>query len=314
MPKGKSLLQTSMWANFKENEGWLTHNLGDISILEKKLPFSKTFLYTPEVAWRAISPIGGLPQFLENIKKIAKNSSSIFFRLEILNDFDTKIIEKLKQNGFIKAFEEIQPEWRQIIDLSRSEEEILAQMKQKGRYNIRVAQKHNVMIEKSQNINDFYQIFLQTAKRDGFEIRHKQYFEKLFEIFGPNEIAELWLAKYNGETIAAVIATFYEGAACYIYGASSNEFRNLMAPYLLHWQVIRRAKEKDCQSYDLLAIAPAILAESRREGVENHKYAGITRFKEQFGGRKVQIVGSWDLIYKPGWYWLFKKAESFRRK
>lgn len=302
----QSLLQTKTWAAFRQDLGWQAFDIEEISVLQKKLPFGKSFLYAPEVAWQAISPEGRLENFLSKIQKIAENSKTLFFRLEILDEFDDKIIEILKKNGFIKAFEEIQPEWRQIIDISKSEDEILAQMKQKGRYNIRVAEKHGVEIKKSENINDFYEIFRETAKRDGFQIRPKQYFEKLMEKFSENGIAELMLAKYNGKTIAALIATFYSDVATYLYGASGNANRNLMAPYLLHFEVMKRAKVKGCKTYDLLAVAPP--------EAENHKYAGISRFKEQFGGRTVHLVGSWDLVYKPRWYGIFKMAEKYRRK
>jgi lipid II:glycine glycyltransferase (peptidoglycan interpeptide bridge formation enzyme) len=299
----KSLLQTSEWASFRKDLGWQAHDIEDISVLEKKLPLGKSFLYAPEVEYGAVE---NFEDFLKNIKKIAKENKTIFFRLEILDKNDVEVVEKLKKNGFIKAFEEVQPEWRQIVNISGVEEEILAGMKQKGRYNIRVAQKHNVVVEKSEKIEDFYQIFLETSKRDGFEIRPLKYFQKLMEFFSSDGVAELWVARYNNKTVAAIIATFYDGVASYLYGASSDEYRNVMAPYLLHWQVMKRAKEKGCKFYDLLAVAP--------EGVESHKYIGITRFKEQFGGEKVQIIGSYDLVYKPVWYKMFKFAEKVRRK
>lgn len=305
----KSFMQTPFWAKLKEEAGWKPYQVEDIWILQKNLPFGKNFLYCPEVEWDQIQNI---QNFLTKIQKNIKKSSTLFFRLEILDEFDDIIIQKLKQFGFIKSFEEVQPEWRQIIDIAKSEEEILAQMKQKGRYNIRVAQKHGVMIERSENINEFYELFRETAKRDGFEIRPKQYFEKLRQILGGNDIAELWQARYNDKIIAALIVVFYDGVASYLYGASASEYRQVMAPYLLHWRVIQRAKERGCQAYDLLAVMP----EDREEKKENrnHKYTGITRFKEQFGGRKKHIVGSYDLVFKPTWYKLFKIAEKYRRK
>lgn len=305
---GQSFAQTSLWAKFKEQSGWQAFEVENIWVLEKKLPFGKSFLYSPEVNFGEIHPeqSRGIEYFLENTKKIAQKNNSIFFRLEILDEFSDEITQNLKENGFIKSFEDIQPEWRQVVDISKNEEEILAQMKQKGRYNIRVAERHGVSVEKSEKIDEFYQIFRQTAQRDGFEIRPQKYFEDLLTILVPAGIAELWIARYNGKTIAAILATFYEGVASYLYGASSNEFREVMAPYLLHWRVIQRAKERGCCSYDLLAVTP-------QEAV-SHKYAGITRFKEQFGGRKVHLVGSYDLVYKPTWYWMFKIAEKYRRK
>ncbi len=346
-----SLLQTQEWADLKVSQGWQSHNVDGIFVLEKKLPFGKTFLYAPEVTFSDIkshpeasaegSPTNvgsetsseilrsaqndNFDNFLQNLQKISENRQAIFLRVEILDEFDGNIIANLKQNGFIKAFEELQPEWRQIIDITKSEEEILAQMRQKGRYNIKIAQRENVVIKKSENINDYYKIFVETAKRDGFSIRPRKYFEDLLQKMGQN--AELLVADFQGKIIAAAIITYYQETASYLYGASSNEFRNVMAPYLLHWEAMEKAKEKGCKYYDLLAVEPQTdyrlpvtekkedknAVVSSQSAVSNHKYAGITRFKEQFGGRKVHIVGSWDLVHKPVWYKIFRLFEKIRR-
>lgn len=302
----KSLLQTKEWADFRVSQGWQAHNIDDIYILQRKLPFGKSFLYAPEVNFEEIDSERSrrMEEFLQKLQKIAENSQAIFCRLEILDAFDAKIIENIKKFGFIKAFEELQPEYRQIIDISKPEEEILAQMKEKGRYNIRIAERNGVRVRESKNIDEFYEIFTETAKRDDFSIRPRKYFEKMLEILGAN--IELIYASFQGKIIAAEIVSYYDETASYLYGASSSEYRNVMAPYLLHWEAIKRAKEKGCKFYDLLAVSP--------EGDENHKFSGIGRFKRQFGGRTVHIVGGYDLVYKPGWYKLFKFAERYRRK
>jgi len=304
----QSLLQTQEWVTLRQGFGWQAYNVDGISILGKPLPFGLSFLYAPEVDFAEIK---NFDEILKKMQEIAQENRSIFFRLEILDEFDEKFIEIIKQNGFIKAFEELQPEWRQIIDISKSEEEILAQMKPKGRYNIKIAQKNNVDVTASSNVTAFYELFLATAKREGFSLRPKKYFQDLLERLNPKGYAELLLAKYNNIAVAAAIVTFYKDTASYLYGASSNEYRNVMAPYLIHWEAIKRAKAKRCRYYDLLAIEP--VNSNQLPVTSNHKYAGITRFKEQFGGRKIHLIGSYDLIYKPFWYKLFKMAEKRRR-
>lgn len=259
-------------------------------------------MYAPEVNF---SDISNLDVFLENAQKLSKLHHSIFLRLEILNENDTEIVAKLKEKKFIKSFEELQPEYRQIIAIDKSEEEILAQMKEKGRYNIKVAQRHGIEIHPSANINAFYSLFAQTARRDKFQIRPKSYFEALLDKLSADGYAELLEAKYHGEVIAAEIVTYFDETASYLYGASSNENREVMAPYLLHLEAMRRAKERGMKFYDLLAVAP--------EGEDGHKYAGISRFKRQFGGRTVQIVGGYDLVFRPTWYKIFKFVEKMRR-
>ncbi len=298
----KSLLQSQKWGEFRQSQGWQADRVDDILVLGRKLFLGKSFLYSPEVDW---DDKKNLSIFIENTKKIAEKNKSIFFRLEILDEFDEEIVQKLKKNAFIKAFEEVQPEYRHIIDIGKSKDEILGQMKEKGRYNIRLAQRHDITIEKSNNIAEFYEIFLQTAKRNGFDIRPKEYFEKMLAILSPDGLAELLVARYQNKTVAAEIVSYFGQTASYLYGASSNEDRNLMAPYLLHWETMRRAKERGCKYYDLLAVNP--------EDNENHKYVGIGRFKRQFGGRTIHLVGSWDLVYQPFWYKIFKIAEQVRR-
>lgn len=298
----KSLLQTKEWAALREAQGWQVHNIDDVFILGKPLFFGKSFLYAPEVSWADLN----LENFLKKIEEIALKNNPIFFRLEILDQNDEKIIQKLKENKFIKAFEEIQPEFRQIVPLEKSEEEILAGMKQKGRYNIKIALKNNIIIKKSQNILEFYQLFLETAKRDGFSIRPRDYFQNLLDVLSGADYGELLVAYHEEKPVAAEIVTYFDGVASYLYGASSNEYRNLMAPYLLHWEAMKRAKEKGCKIYDLLAVAPP--------DFEDHKYAGITRFKQQFGGETICLIGSYDFVFQPFWYKIFKLIEKIRRR
>jgi len=293
-------------------------------------------LYSPEVDFYKIKN----DTFYAKIKEIAKKNNTIFTRLDFINQKSSiinKKIEKILANfGLEKSFEEIQPEFRQIIPIAGSEEEILAQMKPKGRYNIRVAEKYKVECIKykgaeiQEGIDIFYKIYKETAARDGFEIRPKKYFEDLVKILAGKELVKVLVAKYNGKAIAAGIFTFYDKFASYLYGASSNDDRQVMAPYLIHWEAIKLAKEKGCHFYDLLAVAPfenrienlelsnekdprVSRLKSQSSSLNSHKYAGITRFKEQFGGRKIQTIGSWDLIHKPVFYQLFKWAEKMRR-
>lgn len=306
----KSLLQTPEWVSLKVSQGWKSHEVDGIFVLEKPLPMGRSFLYAPETEYKAIT---NLQIFLQKLQKISENSRIIFIRLEILDEKREEIIQKLHENKFIKAFEELQPEWRQIVDISQSEEEILAQMKPKGRYNIKVAQKHNVSVtlcpidRLNDGIEIFYDLYQQTAGYQKISVRDKKYFLDMMKTLYPKDEATILIARYNNTPLSALIITFYDGVASYLYGGTSRLHKNVMAPYAAHWEAIRLAKEKDCHKYDLLAIAPP-------EASENHKYANITFFKEQFGGKKVNIVGSWDLVYKPTYYKMFKMAERIRRR
>lgn len=328
----QSILQTKFWADFKTRHGWKAHNapmlvpgngaksLGNgakspangapsFFILERKLPFNKPLLYAPEVS---------LPDYtLRELTRIAKDGlliqpAAIFLRLEIFRppDESEKIEQSLCAAGYCKAFEETQPEHRIWVDISDDETAILSAMKEKGRYNIRLAAKKGVSCAASTDIKDvevFYNIFQQTAERDGFQIRSRDYFVDLCRSLFESKMGELIIAQYEGKPLAALIVTYYDGLASYLYGASSNENRQVMASYAAQWQAIKQAKKHNCHTYDLLQVAPD-------DAGDGHKYDSLTRFKSQFGGSRVNILGGWDYVYRPFWYGVFRFLQKIRRR
>ncbi len=313
----QSLLQTQAWADLKAKQGWQVHQIQlptserIIHVLEKPLPFGQSFLYAPEASLPDES-FTQLDQLTQVVKSLSE--TAIFFRLEVFQPLgelgmNQSSVAALTQAKFEKAFEEVQPEHRQWVDISHDETTILASMKEKGRYNIRLAEKKGITTRISTDIKDvevFYQIFQTTAVRDGFRIRNHQYFIDLCQMLFAHNYGELVIAEYQGQPLSALIITYFDGLASYLYGASSNEYRNLMAPYAAHWAAIKSAKKHNCTTYDLLQIAPP-------NASENHKYTNLTRFKERFGGERVELVGNWDYIFQPAWYRLFKLAETIRR-
>lgn len=333
----KSLLQTPEWVDLKVSQGWKSHNIDGVFVLEKSLPLGLSFLYAPEVTFNLVkshpetvvegSPANAGSETNSEILRFAQNDNAIFLRLEILDRNNSEIVENLTKNGFIKAFEELQPEWRQIIDINKTEEEILAQMKQKGRYNIKVAQKHGVQVQVipyeklNEGLDEFYRLYTETGKHQKISFRGKKYFRGMLEKLYPLREAVIVTARYNSVANASLIITFFDGVATYLYGGTSRENRQVMAPYLAHYEAIREAKRRNCVKYDLLAVSPPYQGEEEPppltppyKGGEPHKYDNLTRFKEQFGGEKVNIVGSYDLVFKPFWYKIFKIIEKYRRK
>ncbi len=269
------------------------------------------------------------------LDELALTTNAVFVRAEIVNQTDEKedyLDDAL--HGFEKSRDEIQPKHRRIINLRPTEEEILAQMKQKGRYNIKVAERHKVQVasygpsdsHRAQSIEHetqfwgksedsasvkqnqvqsdadavatFYKLYQQTVKREGITGRNIDYFHDLVDILGAKDMAKVYVASVDGEPLAAAIITFYDGVANYLYGGSSHERREVMAPFALHWQVMKDAKARGLRYYDLLGIAPA--------DKPKHKWAGLSRFKENFGGRAVEIIGGYDKVYNSMWYNLFR--------
>lgn len=167
-----------------------------------------------------------------------------------------------------------------IIDLTKSEDEILTQMKQKGRYNIHVAEKNGVRVERSEDIRAFTNLALETANRDGFRSPGSRNYATFLKTL-PGAFLLLAYAEpgtRNAErAIAGLLGVIWNGTGIYYYGASDYAQRALMAPYLLQWEAVKLCKAAGCHSYDLLGIAKP------GAGPED-SWSGITRFKEQFGG------------------------------
>lgn len=326
----QSLLQTKIWADFKAAQGWKSHMIElpnqaqPLSVLERPLTFGKSLAYAPEVTLPTYEP-----DQLSNLAKTIQNQipNAIFFRLELFEPLgevvghttytshatqgsNQSIIATLKKAGYQKAFEETQPEHRQWLDIAHDEAAIMAQMKEKGRYNIRLAERKGVTTRISTDIKDvevFYQLFKETAIRDGFQIRQESYFLSLCRTLFEHNLAHLIIAEHDGQPLSALIITYYDGLASYLYGASSNAGRHLMGPYAAHWAAIKAAKDRGCKHYDLIQIAPP-------DASPNHKYTNLTRFKQQFGGQRVDLVGGWDFVYQPLWYQAFTWSQKIRRR
>ena len=187
----------------------------------------------------------------------------------------------------------VYPEATRIIDLTVSEEEILRQMKPKGRYNIAVAERHDVIVEQTRDAGAFHTLMVETADRDGFKalpLRHYQLFLEAQQ----DSFLLLASTSHNGQkkVIAGLTGITWNGTGIYYYGASSYEERALMAPYLLQWKAMKLCKASGCFNYDLLGVAPASAG-------PDHPWTGITSFKEKFGGEYVEHPEEKQMVLRP---------------
>jgi len=309
-----SIFQTPEWEKFKLETGYQkSHRIGDILVLQRELPLGRSMLYSPMVNEAQVKSLK-FESLKAEIAKISKENNTIFYRMEfdVPKELSTFHFPLSTQN-FQKSFEEMQPEHNWVVDISKPEEDILAGMKQKGRYNIKVAQKNDIKVTSSDSsggeLDIFYDLYAKTGKRKSVTFRGKAYFEKLLDILGKIGYARVYAAtaKIEGKIVplAAAVIIFYGEETLYLYGGSSDEYKNLMAPYLLHWDIMQEAKKRGMKKYNFLGIAP--------NDDQKHPWAGITRFKQQFGGEQEDIAGSYDLILKPFEYQIFKTAEKIRR-
>lgn len=307
--------QSSMFGEFQKSlpyrgKSW-TLKTQDASclVIKIKLPMNYCWLWVPYGP--LFTATSATPEIFEDLTRIAEEEKAIFARIEPPLGFlhSTYYIPHSKT---APARSRYTPEHTLVLDLDKPEDEILAQMKPKGRYNIQVAKKHGITVERfpgetvDENIlNNFYEILQKTGTRDEFGIHPKYFYKNLLEIFGAQKMADLFLAKTpDGKIIAGIIVVYYKNTATYYYGASDYEHRNLMAPYLLQWEAILEARRRGMKYYDFLGIAS-------KETQKNHPWAGVTEFKKKFGGREAVYPKAFDIIYKSALYKFMKIAKRF---
>ncbi|PYK99359.1 MAG: methicillin resistance protein [Verrucomicrobia bacterium] len=207
--------------------------------------------------------------------------------------------------GFVSGFRAIPPladiylEARdtRCIDLRPSEAAILAQMKPKGRYNIGLARRHGVSIvedNSEQGLADFQNIYEETATRKGRKAKPPDYFEELMSLLSPARRGSLFFAEYQGMRIATALVVYFGPRATYFFGGSRDIHRQVMAPYLLHFEIMRKARALGHEWYDLWGIAPA--------NEPDHPWQCISVFKAKFGGVEVRLVPTLDYVYDAAAY------------
>jgi peptidoglycan pentaglycine glycine transferase (the first glycine) len=212
------------------------------------------------------------------------------------------ILADLQQSGWHYSDEQIQFKNTVMIDLSPSEDELLAKMKQKTRYNLRLAERKGVVVRigSIEDLPLLYQMYAETSVRDGFVIRDAAYYQSLWEKFIRAGMAEALIAEVDGQAVAALILFTFASKAWYLYGMSCQLHREKMPNYLLQWKAIQRAKSKGCLSYDMWG-APDRFDES-------DPMWGVYRFKEGLGGEIVRRIGAWDLPTRPTIYRLYTRT------
>ncbi len=211
-----------------------------------------------------------------------------------------------------KSSTDIQPPHTVCLDLSLSQEALLAQCKSKWRYNIRLAEKKGVNVttyanaDLQEGIDIFYTLYQETATRDGIAIHTKRYYADLARIaVEHNADLRVYVAEYENTHLAAIVTLFMPNAtATYLYGASSNKHRNVMPAYLLQWKALCDAQHFGCKRYDFYGIPPC--------DDKSHPMYGLYRFKTGFGGSIVRRVGSVDVPLKKTVYCAYRTAEKLR--
>ena len=301
------LLQTGEWGELKSAFGWKPVRIvsGDagVQILFRRLPLGFTVGYIPKAV---ITDQPYSNQFWQEVDSVCQKHRAIFLKLE-LDSWENQQPDtwnlKLRTSPH-----NIQPPRTIIIDIRDTEEEILARMKPKTRYNIRLAEKKGVTVRAWDDIDSFHKMMLVTGGRDGFGIHSLEYYKRAYELLHPKGLGEILVAEYEGKPLAALFVARNGQRAYYLYGASTDEERNRMPTYLLQWKAIKWAKAHGCEEYDLWGVPDEDEAtleanfESRHDGLW-----GVYRFKRGFGGELKRAAQAMDRVYNPLLYWAYLK-------
>ncbi len=270
--------------------------LAAATIMKNPLPGGYSYWYAP----RGIIFGPGLSEeqrtevgdfFFFEIRKM--DQGAIFLRIEPPSELSSRRFK-------IKKTRDLQPKKTLIIDLDSDEESLLKAMHPKTRYNINLAAKKGVEIKEGAvaDFSEFWRLMDMTGARDDFRLHSAKHYLNLLS--GWPGFIRLFFAVYEGKNIAAGMFCFWGDKATYMHGASDNEFRNVMAPYLLQWSMIRKAKEGGYRYYDFY-------------GIDENKWPGVTRFKLGFGGRAEDYPGAYDVIINPILYGFYELMRKIRR-
>ena len=238
---------------------------------------------------------------MEFLQKELDLPKAIFLRIEPL-DGALKMPKSFLPHRFYN------PSTTALLDLTKSEEELLAAMHQKTRYNIRVAEKHGVTVREGtlEDLEAFIKLSHETSSRDQFLHQSDEYLRKTYKILSERGMARLRLAEHGGKILAANMEITYGDTITYLHGASSSESRNLMAPFILHWNAIQSAKAEGFKTYDFWGCNPA----SDKAFDFRPRWEGITRFKLGWGSERVSFIGTFDLPRK---IWLYSFLKNVGR-
>ncbi len=325
---GAHILQTREWAQIKARFGWQPEPFvweEDGQPMAAALLLRRRLL--PGLPWSVLyAPKGPLldwknaalrQRVLDDLEGYAKRTHAVLLKIdpdvrlgsgipgseEATEDpLGAQVSRVLRARGWRFSPEQVQFRNTVWLDLTRPEDEILAAMKQKTRYNIRLAARKGVTVRAAteDDLDLLYRMYAETAARDGFVIRTRAYYLTAWRTMLKAGLAEPLIAEVAGEPVAAVVIFRFAGRAYYFYGMSTGKHRNKMPTHLLQWEAIRRAKAAGCTVYDFWG-APETFDES-------DPMWGVYRFKAGFRGQVIRTLGAWDYPARQALYALFARG------
>ena len=307
-------MQSSWWADFLADRGWGHFGvffrdgeeiIGGARVLTRTFASGRSYFYVPE------GPV--LPENDDDAKQVFEAMLAFIDKKRAQHP---GLVSHLRleprwqgRPAFVEGFREagswLEPRHTLHVDLAPSVTDILAQMKPKGRYNIGVARKRGVIVVEDMSERgeaDFLRIYGETMSRHGLGGKREGYLLDLIDVLAERTCGSLFFAELGGERVAAAMVVFSGDRATYFFGGSLPAHRRAMAPYLLHFEAMQKAKALGCRWYDFYGVAPP--------GRADHRWANISIFKRKFGGRELSFVPALDLIYAPEAYEAYRHRKS----
>lgn len=267
MPVAESFLQSPAWFEFQRAYG--RQVVG--RFIQYPLPLGQSYWFSPYGEQPTTTELAALP------------SGALFVRYE-----------PMQTPAHAKRVHDVHPSstWLTVLG---DDAAMLKAMKQKCRYNIKVAERHAVTVTSvtdSNQIDVWYGLFAITAKRQGIRLHPKAYYKLMVDTLVKHQMVKVYIAWYQQQPLAAAIVVYHGHVATYLHGGSSDELRNVMAPHALHWQVMRDARDAGFMVYDWFGISK--------------QWPGVSRFKESFGGEPMQRAGTFEHALRPMWYTAYR--------
>ncbi len=316
------VLQSYQWGQIKRITGWSPRYLllvegerlaAAAMVLRRKLSFAPiSILYAPKGPLLADeSDPALLAQVLSTLEAEARRQHAILVKIDPDLPDDRALVGLLQRRRW-RPGEAVQFRNTAVVDLAADEETLLARMKAKTRYNIRLAERRGVQVRAGDlaDLPAFYALYKETGARDGFLTRPFTYYEQVWAPLLSAGMGRLFLAEHGGDLLGGVLVLFFGSTAWYMYGASSNEKREHMPNYLLQWETMRWVKSAGCTCYDMWGAPEQI--------VETDPLWGVYRFKEGLGAQFVPHLGAYDFAARPALYllytWALPRALALLRK
>lgn len=322
-----SFLQSWEWGDFQERYGRIVYRfiiehvdtpVAAAQCIIMPLPYEKSYIFIPwgptldrEADIRSVySELFSSPVMDDIVGK----HHSIFVRFEPLRSEE---IDRLHIRKYFSKVKDRDPATTLQLSLSVSEDDLLAQMKQKTRYNIRLSQKKGVKVQFFDQINNieeknilekFHEILQETSERHGIRHHPIEYYQDMVQELVSAKKMDIGIATLQEEVLAIALFVKNEGVYTYLHGASTHRNKKYMASHAIQWAAIQRAKNEKYEFYDFFGIAPVDGSSSKSQ----HPLMGVTRFKKGFGGNIIEFAGTFDLPFSRFWYTLYTLRKKIR--